>query len=170
MGRPADLVKARGFTTLEDTFIDYLESAEGPKAGADYSRRPLLVCRCDDPRLVRRRSTDASGSACVVSYAYAMREALELVRDPIRMGFALLVPSSSWPSSAPAFQPMWIISSFAVLDRDNSHESRTYLEELRGSTLFHRKGADREQADLERRMQIGRHHPPRSRFLPTSAA
>ena len=45
--------------------------------------------------------------------------------------------------------------SFAVLDRDNSHESRAYLEELRGSTYFIEKAPIEDQADLENRLKSG---------------
>jgi ribosome-dependent ATPase len=45
--------------------------------------------------------------------------------------------------------------SFAVLDRDQSHESRAYLEELRGSTYFTEKTPLRDYAELDQRMQSG---------------
>jgi len=45
--------------------------------------------------------------------------------------------------------------SFAVIDRDQSHESRAYLEELRGSTYFTEKPPLKDYADLDKRMQSG---------------
>ena len=45
--------------------------------------------------------------------------------------------------------------TFAVLDRDQSHESRAYLEELRGSTYFVEKPPLANYADLETRLQSG---------------
>ena len=45
--------------------------------------------------------------------------------------------------------------TFAVLDHDQSHESRAYLEELRGSTYFVEKPPLADYADLQKRMQSG---------------
>ncbi len=39
MGAPADLVKAHGFATLEETFIDYLEKAQQERAASSLSDR-----------------------------------------------------------------------------------------------------------------------------------
>jgi len=45
--------------------------------------------------------------------------------------------------------------TFAVLDRDQSHESRAYLEELRGSPYFVERPPLVDYADLQKRMQSG---------------
>ena len=45
--------------------------------------------------------------------------------------------------------------TFAVLDHDHSHESRAYLEELRGSSYFVEKPPLADYADLEKRLQSG---------------
>ena len=45
--------------------------------------------------------------------------------------------------------------TFAVLDRDNSHESRAYLEELRGSSYFVEKPSLTNYDDLHKRLQSG---------------
>jgi ribosome-dependent ATPase len=45
--------------------------------------------------------------------------------------------------------------TFAVLDRDQSHESRAYLEELRGSTYFVERPPLADYDDLEKRLQSG---------------
>jgi ribosome-dependent ATPase len=42
-----------------------------------------------------------------------------------------------------------------VLDHDHSHESRAYLEELRGSTYFTEQPPLNDYADLQKRMQSG---------------
>ena len=42
-----------------------------------------------------------------------------------------------------------------MLDHDQSHESRAYLEELRGSTYFVEKAPLANYADLEKRLQSG---------------
>ena len=45
--------------------------------------------------------------------------------------------------------------TFAVLDHDQSHESRAYLEELQGSSYFVEKPPLADYADLENRLQSG---------------
>ena len=45
--------------------------------------------------------------------------------------------------------------SFAVLDHDQSPESRAYLEELRGSTYFTEKPPLVDYGGLEKRLQSG---------------
>jgi ribosome-dependent ATPase len=45
--------------------------------------------------------------------------------------------------------------TFAVLDHDHSHESRAYLEELRGSSYFVERPALTDYADLEKRLADG---------------
>ena len=45
--------------------------------------------------------------------------------------------------------------TFAVLDHDHSHESRAYLEELRGSSYFVEKPPLADYADLEKRLADG---------------
>jgi ribosome-dependent ATPase len=46
--------------------------------------------------------------------------------------------------------------SFAVLDRDNTYESRAYLEELRGSPYFIEEAPLKDAADLQNRLKSGR--------------
>ncbi len=45
--------------------------------------------------------------------------------------------------------------SFAVLDRDQSPESRAYLEELRGSSYFMEKAPLADYAELDNRLKSG---------------
>ena len=68
--------------------------------------------------------------------AYTIRESLELMRDPIRLGFALL--GTAFLMLIFGFGITTDVNSltFAVLDRDKTYESRAYLEELRGSPYF----------------------------------
>ena len=73
-----------------------------------------------------------------------MREALELVRDPIRIGFALLGTVFLMAIFGTGISTDVDNLSFAVLDRDNSHESRTYPGVARFA-LFHREGNARKR-------------------------
>src|SRR5207342_938009 len=86
-------------------------------------------------------------------FAYTIRETVELVRDPIRLGFALF--GTAFLMLVFGFGISTDVNnlSFAVLDHDQSHESRAYLEELRGSNYFVEKPPLEDYASLQKRMQ-----------------
>jgi ribosome-dependent ATPase len=81
---PAGLVKARGAANLEDAFIDYLEEATRQRAGAPA---PAPTIGAADVALPTPKHSLFSLRRLL---AYTIREALELLRDPIRLGFSLL--------------------------------------------------------------------------------
>ena len=147
MGTPADLVKARHCRGLEDAFISYLEEASGEKVARDA---PLAASAAPE---AQRREVPAFSPRRL--FAYSIREGLELIRDRIRLGFALLGTAFLMIVFGAGISTDVNNLTFAVLDRDDSHESRTYLEELRGSTYFIEKAPIVDQADLERRLQSG---------------
>jgi ribosome-dependent ATPase len=146
---PAGLVKARGVATLEDAFIAYLEEASKAHAVATLAETLL-----EGPR---RSNADAAVFSFSVQrlFACTIREALELLRDPIRLGFALF--GTTFLMLVFGFGISTDVNnlSFAVLDRDQSHESRAYLEEMRGSPYFLEKPPLADYGDLERRLENG---------------
>jgi ribosome-dependent ATPase len=87
--------------------------------------------------------------------AYTIREALELARDRIRLGFALLGTALLMLVFGFGITMDVDHLSFAALDRDATPESRAYLRELRGSRYFDERTSVADYAELERRMQSG---------------
>src|SRR5271169_2518426 len=87
--------------------------------------------------------------------AYSIRETLELLRDPIRLGFSLLGTTLLMLVFGFGVSTDVNNLSFAVLDRDQSPESRAYLEELRGSSYFVEKRPLSDYAELESRLKSG---------------
>jgi len=148
---PAALMRARGVATLEDAFISYLEEATGPSTAetADIAPSARNGAAAGLPPLQQR----AFSLQRLV--AYTIRETIELVRDPIRLGFALFGTALLMLVFGFGISTDVNNLTFAVLDRDQSHESRAYLEELRGSTYFVEKPALTDYADLQKRMQSG---------------
>jgi ribosome-dependent ATPase len=149
---PASLVRARGASSLEDAFISYLEevnearaSALGTplQAGKAVLLSPLSVVPPSQPFSMQR------------ALAYTIREALELLRDPIRLSFALL--GTAFLMLVFGFGITTDVNSlsFAALDRDDSFESRAYLSELRGSPYFAEQAPLKDPADLQTRLQSG---------------
>lgn len=154
-GTPAELVNARGCADLEDAFINYLEEANGAQvvSGAPLSliREPADGARVRSARLAGQRRWFSPRRL----FAYTIRESLELLRDPIRLGFALLGTAFLITVFGAGISTDVNSLTFAVLDRDNSHESRAYLEHLRGSSYFIEKAPIADQADIERHLQSG---------------
>jgi ribosome-dependent ATPase len=87
--------------------------------------------------------------------AYTIRETLELLRDPIRLGYGLFGTALLMLVFGFGISTDVNNLSFAVLDRDQTPESRAYLEELRGSAYFLEKAPLADYADLEKRLQNG---------------
>jgi ribosome-dependent ATPase len=144
---PSGLVKARGVPTLEDAFIGYLEeatqqrsAAAPPQAKTGEMAQPTL----EHPLFSLRRLL-----------AYTIREALELLRDPIRLGFSLFGTTLLMLVFGFGVSTDVNNLSFAVLDQDQTPESRAYLEELRGSAYFVEKRAITDEADLISRLKSG---------------
>jgi len=146
---PKNLVAARGANDLEDAFIRYLEEAGGAQSSPAIEIAPSAA----EP---------AGGSIAVLPafsarrmLAYTIRESLELLRDPIRLAFALV--GTAFLMLVMGFGITNDVNSlsFAVLDHDNSFESRAYLEELRGSSYFVEQPPIKDANDLHDRLQSG---------------
>ncbi len=149
---PANLVRARGAATLEDAFIGYLEAATGSRGPAPAD----VVPSGETHAAVRRPSPEPQRFFSLQRLlAYTIRETIELLRDPIRLSFALF--GTTFLMLVFGFGISTDVNnlSFAVLDHDDSHESRAYVEELRGSSYFVEKRALIDYADLQRRLQSG---------------
>lgn len=94
---PGNLIGARGVTTLEDAFIDFLENeaARTPEAGVGSSTPLKGTSRA--LTLVSQQTTSPQRFSFQRLFAYTIRETLELFRDPIRLGFALFGTALSTP-------------------------------------------------------------------------
>jgi ribosome-dependent ATPase len=154
--RPVALIEARGVGTLEDAFIGYLEeatAARSARAGQPIPEPPQAPQASQAP--ASRRHTSGSAFSLRRLFAYTIRETLELLRDPIRLGFALFGTALLMLVFGFGISTDVNNLSFAVLDHDQSHESRAYLEELRGSTYFVEKPLLADYAELDKRLRSG---------------
>ena len=150
-GTPAELVNARGAASLEDAFISYLLQATGAHASTLQQRAEAgATVHVEQPRTRQR-----SAFSLQRLLAYTIREALELLRDPIRLGFSLLGTTLLMLVFGFGVSTDVNNLSFAVLDRDQSPESRAYLEELRGSSYFVEKAPLGNDAELDNRLKSG---------------
>jgi ribosome-dependent ATPase len=146
---PEQLVQATSARNLEEAFIRVLEEATAVKMGSgtaapDRTAMPETPKRRTGSRFSFRRL-----------FAYTIREGLELVRDPIRMTFALFGTAFLMVVFGLGISTDVNNLTFAVLDRDQTPESRAYLAELRGSPYFVERPALIDYADLDQRMKSG---------------
>ena len=154
---PAALTKMRGAATLEDAFISYLEEANGapaPPAGGPRIEA-VRVDRAQGSAAIGRRPDRAAVLGLRRILAYSTRETLELLRDPIRLSFALLGTAFLMLIFGFGITTDVDNLSFAALDRDQTPESRAYLSEFRGSRYFVERAPIIDYADLERRLRSG---------------
>ncbi len=159
---PADLCAARGETTLEAAFISYLEEATGVgKAVAAVARVDSSDAAVNLKKAPKTPGGDAPKAPCSSSFSfrrllgYAYRESLELRRDPIRLAFALI--GSVLLMFVLGFGISMDVEGlrFAVLDHDQSPESRAYVQNIAGSRYFIERSPIADSAQLDRRMNSG---------------
>ncbi|WP_412479390.1 ribosome-associated ATPase/putative transporter RbbA [Azonexus sp. IMCC34839] len=150
---PAALCAARGEKTLEAAFIGYLEEASG-MLEATAAVHEAKTAKTEAPP-AGERPGNASAFSLRRLFGYAYREALELRRDMIRLGFALL--GSVIMMFVLGYGMSFDVENlrFAVLDRDQSPESRDYISNVAGSRYFIQRPNLLDEADLDRRMKSG---------------
>ncbi len=150
-GTPAELVRSRHATSLEQAFISLLEEATraGP-GGSEPEREPVWAERLSAHEGLHRRWFSLTRL-----WAYARRETTEILRDRVRLAFALLAPALLLTILGYGISLDVEHVSYAALDQDNSPESRNYLENFRGSRYFDEHPVTHNQAEEERRLQEG---------------
>jgi ribosome-dependent ATPase len=161
VGVPRELVKERGSATLEDAFISYLEEAGGtdkakkpeapqPEASAqpEETPAPLQTPQADQSRASRRFDPGRL-------WAYARRETMELLRDPIRLSFAFIGPVILMFAFGYGITFDVENLNFAAFDQDRTPESRRLLEGFSGSRYFSQRPPISSMDELERRMRSG---------------
>jgi ribosome-dependent ATPase len=149
---PDGLIKAKGAVSLEQAFIAFLEQDAG------VSDAPVTLTQTADNHVAPKPATADDAQTLFSTrrlLAYTIREGLELLRDPIRLMFALF--GTAFLMIVFGFGVSTDVNNltFAALDRDQTPESRAYLAELRGSPYFVEKAPLANYAELERRMKNG---------------
>ena len=160
---PTGLKAARGAATLEDAFISYLEAATAlhqatsPRPDLTRPSTPSASPTSHIGKTGMPGSSPGRGSLFSPRrvLAYAIRETIELLRDPIRLGFALFGTAFLMLVFGFGISTDVDNLSFAALDHDRSHASRAYLETLRGSAYFAERPPLADYADLQKRLESG---------------
>lgn len=134
---PEALRLQKNAPTLEEAFIRYLEEqADDITAPPSGKTEKSAVGFTDVSKASAKAGLLAWWS---LVWTFAVREGKELLRDRIRLFFALLGPVIMLFTMASSISFDVHPSNFTVLDYDNSSESRRFTEYFTGSGYFVRK-------------------------------
>ncbi len=154
VGTPQELVKARGSASIEDAFVGYLADA----AGIDRSRK---TARPDPDKAAKEKNAHARPPMRPRSFnpgrlwAYARRETLELLRDPIRLIFAVLGPIILMLAFGYGISFDIENLQMAAFDQDESPQSRQLLDGFNGSRYFSVQPPIRSAGEADQRLRSG---------------
>ncbi|MBV2235237.1 MAG: ATP-binding cassette domain-containing protein [Sterolibacterium sp.] len=157
-GRPEDIRLACGAATLEEAFISHLEAASAQQAepsGNDDLQAAFASSTPQTQALPGKKPRPPRFSLRRLR-AYANRETKEILRDPIRLAFALLGPLILMLIFGYGISFDVEKLSYAVLDHDRSQSSQSYLEHLSSSRYFRQQAPLQDHADLEQRLRSGK--------------
>ena len=136
IGTPKQLCKNKNTDDLETAFIEYLEEAAGTDKNNATTENKTNATENTEVSASSSNNADSLRYWFGTVWTFAVREGKELLRDKIRLFFALLGPVVLMLMAA------WSVSfdvehvKFAVLDRDQTVESRALVEYFRGSRYF----------------------------------
>lgn len=148
---PAELVVKRGVNTLEDAFIDYLlQASDSPAETAETATLITDSTKQDATHKITHKTFSWQRL-----YSFLWRETLELQRDPVRVTLALL--GSVILMLVMGFGMGMDVNDlrYAVLDRDQSSLSESYVHSLSGSPYFLEQPLLENYQELDKRMASG---------------
>ncbi|MCE0759362.1 ribosome-associated ATPase/putative transporter RbbA [Marinobacter sp. G11] len=143
---PQALIEQTGSDSLEGAFMTTLEAVDKEPESQTSGK---LLSR--DSSLPERPKTFSPQRLL----AYGRREARELLRDPIRMAFAFIGSALLMLILGYGITMDVEDLPFAVLDRDQTPQSRDYIAAISGSRYFVEQPALSTAEELERRMRSG---------------
>jgi ribosome-dependent ATPase len=132
---PQKLIDDRGASSLEEAFIGCMEDAIAEDVRGDASavvEKPAIGL----PGNVEHTALSPSRLALERTLAYTRNEAVQILRDPVRLLFAFV--GSAVLMLAFGFGLTTDIEHvrYATMDLDQTPESRTYLEQFAGTTRY----------------------------------
>lgn len=149
---PQALTSSRDASSLEEAFIAYLEDARGP-AGEHKDKIGSFAERDsapDAPKVVERNRF-AFGRL----WAYARRESVEILRDRMRLAFAILGPLILLLTFGYGISFDVENLPYAVYDQDQTPESRELLRNFEGSPYFERRADIESPEQIDARLKSG---------------
>ena len=151
VGAPLALVAQRGADTLEEAFIGYLEEAEPEKAPAKVAEHPNEPTAEAGPAAPGGFRIDWLARM----WAFARRESTELARDPLRLALGFAGPLVLLLVSAYALSFDVEHVRYTVLDEDQSHQSREFLDRLSAPRYFQPVAPSYSRAEADAKLRQG---------------
>jgi ribosome-dependent ATPase len=150
VGAPQQLVKERGSSSLEDCFVGYLAEA----AGIDRSKKVEAPPPGGEAAEAEPLAPPKNFSIGRL-WAYARRETVELLRDPIRLAFAVVGPIVLMLAFGYGISFDIENLKTATFDQDDTPQSRQLLEGFEGSRYFSIQPPITSSEESERRLRSG---------------
>lgn len=151
VGTPRELAAQHGGHNLEEAFITCLKAAM-PEA------TPVPEPAHEKVGHVPHQNVASQGGRRFDprrAWAYARREATEILRDPLRLAFALLGPLILMLTFGYGISFDVEHLTYAVYDQDQTRESRDFTESFAGTTIFKEQAALGSAAEMDRRLAGG---------------
>lgn len=179
LDQPDSLRTARGADTLEEAFIGYLEDAaaldiatvegdsvdhvrrfqsDGKRIGAATSLATPDAATAPAPATTPATALAAGSNRWfdpLRMLAFARREGVELLRDPIRLVFALLGPVLLAIAMVNGITFDVEELNYAVLDQDRSTDSQGFVDYFSSSRYFNERLPIKSPAELDVRLRRG---------------
>jgi len=151
VGPPTELVAQKHAATLEEAFISYLEEAEPETTTVKPPEQKAQTAPAAPIALPAEFKIDSLARI----WAFARREATELARDRMRLGYALLGPLMLLLISAYAVSFDVEHVRFTVLDEDHTRESREFLDYLAAPRYFRPVAPSQSRAEADAKLRNG---------------
>jgi len=149
VGAPLDLVEERGGASLEDTFVGYLAEAAGIDRSKKVEAATTEVVEETEDLVPPKRFNIGR------LWAYARRETVELLRDPIRLAFAVFGPIILMLAFGYGISFDIENLKMAWLDQDDTPQSRELLQGFEGSRYFSVQPPIKTTQEMEKRLRSG---------------
>jgi ribosome-dependent ATPase len=151
---PKALRESRKAKTLEEAFIGYLEDAA---RAPDQSQDKRETTTESEPKVKEFAAAETTTEKFSVHriWAVARREAVEIMRDPVRIAFALLSPMLLMFAFGYGISFDVEHLRFAVFDQSRSIESREFLESFEGSRFWSRQPDIAAPDQIQTRLRSG---------------
>ncbi|MEB8386539.1 ribosome-associated ATPase/putative transporter RbbA [Rhodobacteraceae bacterium KMM 6894] len=146
VGSPAEIAATKGTENLSEAFVSYLRDAAGESDTPAPAETAIPTAQPASQR---------AGGGVARMWAFARRETMEILRDPLRLTFAFLGPIILMLTFGYGISFDVTDLPYAVLDQDKSLESRTLLEAFSGSRYFEEHDEASSAAELDARLREG---------------
>jgi ribosome-dependent ATPase len=145
---PKNLIDSKAKENLEEAFIEYLE-----EVSIQTEATQDIKIKNTDKNITTPKQNQSFSFLRLFGYTY--RESLELIRDPVRITFALLGTVILMLIMGYGLTFDVEDLKFSVLDHDQTPQSREYIQNLSGSRYFLEQPPITSTAELDKRMKSG---------------